>query len=94
MRKHVMTCLNNNRQAGRVSRPQLVAIAIIVLLGALAGAFVLKSAPSAPAGEAHEVHGHEEAKDHKDDEHHDKPGEHAEGEEDVVKLSAEQMDWS
>ncbi len=77
-----MTCPKNNRQAGRISRAQLVAIAVIVLLGAVAGAFVLKSAPSAPSGEAHEEHGHEEAKGHSDDEHHAEKGKTAEGHED------------
>lgn len=80
-----MTYPKNNRQAGRISRPQLVAIAVIILLGLVAGAFVLKSAPSAPPGEAQEEHGHghEEAKGHSDDEHHAEKGKPGEGHEDA-----------
>ena len=62
------------RQAGRISRPQLIAIIAIVLIGLGASAWLLKSAPSAPAGEAAEEghgHGHDEAKGHDDGEHHD-----------------------
>lgn len=77
-----MTSPKNNRQVGRISRTQLVAIAVIVLLGAVAGTFVLKSAPSAPVGEAREEHGHEEAKGHSDDEHHAENGKTADGHED------------
>ena len=77
-----MTSPKNNRQAGRISRTQLVAIAVIVLLGAVAGTFVLKSAPSVPAGEAREEQGHEDAKGHSEDEHHAENGKTADGHED------------
>ena len=62
-----------------------MAIAVIILLGLVAGAFVLKSAPSAPAGEAQEEHGHghEEAKGHSDDEHHAEKVKPGEGHEDA-----------
>ena len=54
MRKHCMNHTKPQRQAGRISRPQLIAIIAIVLIGLGASAWLLKSAPSAPAGEAAE----------------------------------------
>lgn len=52
------------RQAGRISQPQLIAMAVIVVLGLVAGAFVLKGrndGSSAPEG-ARQEHGQAEAK--------------------------------
>jgi cobalt-zinc-cadmium efflux system membrane fusion protein len=60
------------RQAGRISQPQLIAMAVIVVLGLAAGAFVLKSGGEGSADEgAHEEQGHTESKGHDDKEHHD-----------------------
>lgn len=60
------------RQAGRISQPQLIAMAVIVVLGLAAGAFVLKSGGEGSATEgAHEEQGHTESKGHDDKEHHD-----------------------
>src|SRR3989344_3390949 len=73
MRKHRMTRSQSQRQAGRISQKQLVAIIAIVLAGLGASAFVLTRSASAPAGEAAEEshgHGHGEAKGHDDAEHH------------------------
>lgn len=52
------------RQAGRISQPQLIAMAVIVVLGLVAGALVLKGrndGSSAPEG-ARQEHGQAEAK--------------------------------
>lgn len=68
-----MTRSQSQRQAGRISQKQLIAIIAIVLAGLGASAFVLTRSPSAPAGEAAEEshgHGHGEAKGHDDAEHH------------------------
>ena len=68
-----MTRSPSQRQAGRISRKQLVAIIAIVLIGLGASAWVLTRTASAPAGEAAEEghgHGHGEAKGHGDEEHH------------------------
>ncbi len=61
------------RQAGRISQAQQMAIAVIVVLGLVAGALVLRSDGAAPAVAegAREAHGHEEAKGHDDKEHHE-----------------------
>lgn len=61
------------RQAGRISQAQLITMAVIVVLGLAAGAFVLRSSSDgASAGEgAHEEQGHAEAKGHDDKEHHE-----------------------
>lgn len=69
-----MSSIKHQRQAGRISRPQLVAIILIVLVGLGAGAWVFTSKPKASAEEAAEEghgHGHSEAKGHEDHEHHD-----------------------
>lgn len=54
------------RQAGRISQPQLIAMAVIVVLGLVAGAFVLKSGGegSSAAEGAHEEQGHTQSKGH------------------------------
>ena len=104
MKNMPLTCPKQPPPSWAHQPSQLVAITVIILLGLVAGAFILK-APSAPAGETQgrdTAHGHllkkpkpqrrrtsyaksglaraMGFKDHKDEEHHDKPGEHAEGE--------------
>ncbi len=68
-----MTRSQSQRQAGRISQKQLIAIIAIVLAGLGVSAVVLTRSPSAPAGEAAEEshgHGHGESKGHDDAEHH------------------------
>lgn len=98
------------RLAGRISQPQLIAMAVIVVLGLVAGAFVLKGrndVSSAPEG-ARQEHdqaeaksqdtkepsegkpAHEDAKEHGDEDRHEKTADH-EGAEPPVALSADQI---
>jgi membrane fusion protein, heavy metal efflux system len=66
----------NNKQStierlrGSLGKKQLIAIAVILALGAVGTVSILRMGGSAPAGEEEHGHGHEEAKGHGDDEHH------------------------
>jgi len=83
----------SQHQTGRIGQGQLIAIASIVLIGLAAGAFVLRSAPEGAAPDAHEAHGHAEAKEH---DVHDERDSHADGdapqgEEPSIALDADQI---
>ena len=58
----------------RVGKKQLIAIAAVLVLGAGAGALILRSAPAKP-----EAAGHSEAAGHGDGEHHEEGGHKEEG---------------
>jgi len=85
------------RQAGRISQPQIFAMAVIVVLGLVAGAVVLKGnndGSSAPAGTGQNQGQTEaisqDAKKHGDEDRHEKTADH-EGAEPPVALSADQI---
>lgn len=82
------------REAGRISQAQLIAMAVIVVLGIAAGAFVLRSGgQSSPAAEgAKEEHEHVEAKGGDGKEHQEgKPTQAHEDEESPATFSADQI---
>jgi len=58
-------------------RKQWIAIAAVLLAGLIAGALILRTAPSKPAGD-----GHSESAGHADGEHHEEDKGHAKGKED------------
>lgn len=58
------------RLRGSLGKKQLIAIAVVLALGALGTVSILRMGAGAPAGEEGHEHGHEEAKGHGDDEHH------------------------
>ncbi|MDR7336190.1 MAG: efflux RND transporter periplasmic adaptor subunit [Roseateles sp.] len=53
-----------------LGKKQLIAIAVVLALGAVGTVSILRMGGSAPAGEEEHGHGHDEAKGHGDDEHH------------------------
>ncbi|TXI25399.1 MAG: biotin/lipoyl-binding protein [Roseateles sp.] len=61
-----------------VGKKQLIAIAVVLLLGGLGTVAILRMGETPAGGEEGHEHGHEEAKGHGDDEHHEK-GEAAKG---------------
>lgn len=60
----------NNRLVDKLGKKQLIAIAVVLLLGAVGAVAILGSSPSKPAAEEGHGHGHDEAKGHADGEHH------------------------
>jgi len=69
-----MTTEERKTFAERVGKKQLIAIAAVLVLGAGAGALILRSAPAKP-----EAAGHSEAAGHGDGEHHEEGGHKEEG---------------
>lgn len=64
-----------DRLRNSLGKKQLIAIAVVLALGALGTVSILRIGPSAPAGEEGHGHGHDDghddAKGHEGDEHHD-----------------------
>lgn len=63
-----------NNAASKVGRKQLIAIVVLIVLGATAAFAILRTDPARPAGAGHGEHGghgHEDAKGHADGEHHE-----------------------
>ncbi len=64
-----------DRLRNSLGKKQLIAIAVVLALGALGTVSILRMGPSAPAGEEGHGHGHDDghddAKGHEGDEHHD-----------------------
>jgi len=76
---------NPIKAAGKLGRKQLLAIILILVVAVGLGAMILRSSPSKPAGGHGDEHGHSEAAEHADEEHHGKKdgSGHAHGEEHV-----------
>ncbi len=82
-----------------MGRKQLIAIAVVLLLGAVGTVSILRmgGAPVAKGDDHDHDHGHEEAKGHGDGEHHETEGKGAKGEanvhadEDAVTMTAAQI---
>ena len=89
-----------DRLRNAVGKKQLIAIAVVLLLGGLGTAGILRMGGAPAGGEEEHGHGHDEAKGHGDEEHHEK-GEPAKGEkkaaaeeehtEGAVTMTAEQI---
>jgi cobalt-zinc-cadmium efflux system membrane fusion protein len=75
--------------AERVGKKQLIAIAAVLVLGAGAGALILRSAPAKP-----EAAGHSEAAGHGDGEHHEEAGHKEEGHKEGKAAGGEDHDHS
>lgn len=89
-----------DRLRNAVGKKQLIAIAVVLLLGSLGTVGILRMGGAPAGGEEEHGHGHDEAKGHGDEEHHEK-GEPAKGEkkaaaeeehtEGAVTMTAEQI---
>lgn len=89
-----------DRLRSAVGKKQLIAIAVVLLLGGLGTVAILRTGGAPAGGEEEHGHGHDEAKGHGDEEQHEK-GEPAKGEKKVaaqedhtegaVALTAEQI---